>query len=151
MAEKEVLNKARSRATAQSASSLTAGEYPGDSVYDSPSSLTANCTTLDNTYDGGTENAQGADYLVLELDVTSAPATDAVAHIYWRGRKASGSWTKWKYSHTVADTILDDGADLYDAGLFELMYDETQLAVAAVDDDFTSVLYATPKLMAIQE
>ena len=146
----EALNKSRSRVAAQSSSALTAGEYPGDSVYDAPTSLTANCTTIDNTYDGGSENGQGADYLVLELDVTSEPATDAVAKIYWRGRKAGGNWTKWKYSHTVAGTILDDDADLYDAGLFDLMYDETQLAVAAVDDDFTCALYFTPKLQEIQ-
>lgn len=146
----EILQKARERFAAQSSSALTSGEYPGDSVYDDPSSLTGNCTTVDNTYDGGSENAKGADYLVLELDVTTAPSADATAKIYWRGRKIDGSWTKWKYSHTVNETILDDGADLYDAGTFVLVYDETQLAVAAVDDGFTSVLYATPKLYESQ-
>src|SRR6056297_2234580 len=138
----EILQKSRSRITAQSSSALTADEYPGDGSY----TLTTNCTTIDNTYDGG---SKGAEYLQLELDVTSAPGTIAGAQIYWRGTEDGGTkWTKWKYSHTVGDDIATS-ADFYDAGVFVMTYQEVQLAVSAVDYDFTSVLYATPKLPEI--
>lgn len=142
----EVLKKSRSRITAQSSSALTADEYPGDGSY----TLTTNCTTLDNTYDGGSENCKGADHVNLELDVTSAPATAATADIYYRGSEDGGTtWTDWRYSHTVGKNIVTS-ADRYAAGIFVLEYQATQLAVAANDYGFTSVLYATPKLPEIQ-
>ena len=142
----EILQKSRSRITAQSASALTADEYPGDGSY----STTGNCATLDNTIDGGSENSQGADVVQLELDVTSAPGTAASAQIYWRGSEDGGTtWTKWKYSHTVGGDIATS-ADRYDAGIFVMTYQAVQLAVSAVDYDFTSVLYATPKLYEVQ-
>ena len=142
----EILQKSRSRITAQSSSALTADEYPGDGSY----TLTSNCTTIDNKYTGGSENGKGAEYLQLELDVTSAPGTAAVAKIYWRGTNDGGTkWTKWKHSHTVGGDI-ETSADFYDAGLFVLTYKEIQLAVSAVDYGFTSVLYATPNLPEVQ-
>jgi len=142
----EVLQKSRDRFAAQSASALTADQYPGDGSY----TLTTNCTTLDNTYDGGSENCKGADYVNLELDVTNAPSTAASADIYYRGSEDGGTtWTDWRYSHTVGKAIATSG-DRYAAGMFVLMYQSTQLAVAAKDYGFTSALYATPKLMEIQ-
>ena len=142
----EVLQKSRDRFAAQSASALTADQYPGDGSY----TLTTNCTTLDNTYDGGSENCKGADYVNLELDVTNAPSTAASADIYYRGSEDGGTtWTDWRYSHTVGKAIATS-ADRYAAGMFVLMYQSTQLAVAANNYDFTSALYATPKLMEIQ-
>lgn len=139
----EFRKTSRERITAQSSSALTAGQYPEDGSYAADS----NCLTIDNTYDGGSENSLGAEIVVLELDVTSAPTTAATADIYWRGRKVGGSWTKWMYSHVVPASIIASTVDLYPAASFDLMYDEIQLAVAAVGYGFTSVLYATPLLM----
>lgn len=142
----EFRQKSRNRITAQSSSALTAGQYPEDGSY----TLTTNCTTLDNTYDGGSENCLGADYVNLELDVTSAPSTTATADIYWRGSEDGGtSWTDWRYSHTVG-TNIKTTADRYSVGRFMLNYQYTQLAVASVGYDFTSTLYATPKLIEAQ-
>ena len=142
----EFRQKSRTRITAQSSSALTAGQYPEDGSY----SATSNCTTLDNTYDGGSENCLGADYVNLERDVTSAPSTAATADIYWRGSEDGGTtWTDWKYSHTVGKDIKTS-ADRYGAGRFMLNYQYTQLAVASVGYNFTSTLYATPKLIEAQ-
>ena len=142
----EFRQKSRTRITAQSSSALTAGQYPEDGSY----SATSNCTTLDNTYDGGSENCLGADYVNLELDVTSAPSTAATADIYWRGSEDGGTtWTDWRYSHTVGKSIATS-ADRYSAGMFILKCQATQLAVASVGYNFTSVLYATPKLIEAQ-
>ena len=142
----ELLKKSRARITAQSSSALTAGQYPEDGSY----TATSNCTSLDNTYDAGTENCKGAHYLNLELDITTAPATAATAAIYWRGSEDGGTtWTDWRYSHTVGKSI-GTTADRYGAGVFVLEFDLTQLAVAAVSYGFTSVLYATPKLTEVQ-
>ncbi len=142
----EILKKSRSRITAQSSSALTADQYPEDGSY----SADSNCTTLDNTYDGGTENCKGADFVNLELDVTSAPATAGSADIYYRGSEDGGTtWTDWRYSHTVGKAIATS-ADRYDAGIFVLTYQAVQLAVAATAYGFTSVLYATPKLPELQ-
>lgn len=142
----ELLKKSRARITAQSSSALTAGQYPEDGSY----TATSNCTSLDNTYDAGTENCKGAHYLNLELDVTGAPTVAATANIYWRGSEDGGTtWTDWRYSHTVGKSI-GTIADRYGAGVFVLEYDLTQLAVSAVSYGFTSVLYVTPKLIEVQ-
>lgn len=142
----EVLQKARSRVAVQTSSALTANEYPGDGSY----TLTTNCVSIDNA---SGENGDGCDYLVLELDLTNAsyPTTAATAAIYWRGTNDGGTtWTKWKYSHSVGDSLIASTADRYDAGMFSMTYTEVELAVSAIGYGFTSALYATPKLMEIQ-
>lgn len=142
----EIRQKSRTRITAQSSSALTAGQYPEDGSY----SATSNCTTLDNTYDGGSENCLGAEIVNLELDVTSAPSTAATAHIYWRGSEDGGTtWTDWRYSHTVGKSIRTT-ADRYSAGVFVMTYQAVQLAISSIGYGFTSTLYATPKLMEVQ-
>ena len=142
----ELRQKSRPRITAQSSSALVAGQYPEDGSY----STTSNCETLDNTYEEGTENCRGADYVNLELDVTTAPSTAATADIYWRGSEDGGTtWTDWRYSHTVGKAIKTS-ADRYSASIIPLRYDFTQIAVAAVGYNFQSTLYATPKLIEAQ-
>lgn len=138
----EALQKSRSRITAQAGgTALTADEDPNSGSYTGGAA-----TTIDNTYDAGTENAKGADRLNLELDVTADPATAAVAEIWYRGSENNSDWTQWKRSHTVGDSILASGTPWYDAGLFYLEYQYTQLKVVALNYAFTAVLYATPKL-----
>ena len=145
----EILIKSRTRITAQASGALTADYYPGDGT-DYSGSSAGTCTTIDNTYDGGSENGQGAHFLNLELDVTAAPATAATADIYYRGSEDGGStWTTWRYSHTVGSDIATSAAR-YDAGIFEMVYQDVQLAVAANDYGFTSSLAATPKLYEAQ-
>lgn len=142
----EFRQKSRDRITAQSSSALIGDEYPEDGSY----TATSNSATLDNTYDGGSENCLGADYVNLELDVTAAPNTTSTAVIYWRGSEDGGTnWTDWRYSHTVGKAIKTS-ADRYSAGRFMLSYQYTQLAVASVGYNFTSTLYATPKLIEAQ-
>jgi hypothetical protein len=146
MTTSESRNKARDRITAQANGGLTAPYDPTSGSYTGGAT-----TTINNTYSVGTENGRGADYLVLELDVTTAPAASSSAEIWWRGSNDSGTkWTKWKYSHTIADSILLTTADFYDAQTFWLKYNWTELKVVAVDSSFTSTLYATPKLIEAQ-
>lgn len=141
----EILQKSRTRITAQgNGTALTADEDLNSASYTGDTSA-----TIDNTYDGGSENGQGADFLQLELDVTSAPSTAAGAQIWWRGSEDGTNYTQWKYSHTVGDDIALSAAR-YDGGLFSLSYQYTQLAVMAVDYAFTAALYATPKLSEVQ-
>lgn len=141
----EVLQKSRTRIEAQGNTTAltvdldpTSGSYTGDTP-----------ATLDNTYDGGSENCKGADYLQLELDVTTPPTTEATAQIWYRGSEDGTNYTKWKYSHTVGDDIATT-ADRYDGGLFALRYQYTQLAVVAISYGFNADLLATPKLREIQ-
>ena len=142
----ELLKKSRTRITAQSSSILTAGKYPEDGSY----AATANCMSMDNSISAAAGQPKGAHYLNLELDVTTAPATAATANIYWRGSEDGGTkWTDWRYSHTVGKAI-GTTADNYSAGIFELEFDLTEIAVAAVGYGFTSTLYATPKLKEVQ-
>lgn len=145
MATSELRNKARDRITAQASGGLTAPYDPTSGSYTGGTT-----TTIDNTYSEGTENGRGADYLVLELDVTTAPAAVSTAEIWWRGSNDGGTkWTKWKYSHTIGESILTV-ADFYAAHSFGLKYNWTELKVVAVDSSFTSTLYATPKLTEAQ-
>jgi hypothetical protein len=141
----EILLKSRSQFSAQASGALTAGEDPSSGSYTGGAA-----TALDNTYDGGAENCKGAHWVELELDVTSAPTTDAAAEIWWRGSNDNSTWTEWKYSHTVSSTIASAGADYYDAGMFFLRKQYTELKVKAIDYGFTSQLYATPKLPEAQ-
>ena len=142
----ELLKKRRTRITAQSSSALTAGQYPEDGSY----TATANCTSLDNSISASDGQPKGAHYLNLELDVTTAPTTAATANIYWRGSEDGGTkWTDWRYSHTVGKAI-GTTADNYSAGIFELEFGLTEIAVSAIGYGFTSVLYATPKLKEVQ-
>jgi len=146
MATSELRNKARDRITAQANGALTAPYDPTDTVNYTGGAA----TTIDNTYDVGTENSLGADYLVLELDVTTPPAAGTVAQIWWRGSNDDGTkWTKWKHSHTISESITTT-ADFYSAHSFMLKFNLTELKVVAVDSGFTSTLYATPKLIEAQ-
>jgi len=140
----EILLKSRTTITAQASGALTAGEDPNSGTYTGGAA-----TVIDNTYDAGTENSLGADYLQLELDVTTAPTTAGGAEVWYRGSEDGTNYTKWKYSHTVGDDIATT-ADRYDAGLFFLSYQYTELKVKAVDYGYTATLYATPKLHEAQ-
>ena len=140
----EVLQKARTVITAQSnGTALTAdidpnGAYTGDTP-----------AVIDNTYDGGTENAKGAEYLNLELEVTTAPKAAATAEIWYSESEDGTNYTKWRYSHTVGDDI-DTSADRYIGGVFFLNANYTKLAVVAKSYGFNANLYATPKLVEVQ-
>lgn len=138
----EIRQKSRATITAQASGAHTAGTVPTDATG-------GTATTIDNTYDGGSENGLGAMYLNLDLDVTSAPPTAATADIYYKGSEDGSTWTAWKYSHTVGASIATSAAR-YQAGIFELTYQYTQLKVMANSYGFTSTLYATPKLVEIQ-
>ena len=145
MATSEVRQKSRARITAQASGALTAGYDPTSGSYTGGAA-----TAIDNTYDGGSENGLGAMFLNLELDVTTAPTTAATAEIWYRGSEDNSTWTKWKYSHTVGESIVITTATRYAAGLFELTYQYTELKAVAVSYGFTSTLLATPKLFESQ-
>jgi hypothetical protein len=137
----EILIKSRSTITAQASGALTADIDPNSATYTG-----GLITELDNTYDAGTENCQGAFAVQLYLDVTVVPTADAVAEIWYAVKEEALSYTRWRYSHTVPEDILSSAAAMYDAGLFYLSAEITKLAVKAVNYGFTSTLYAVPKL-----
>ena len=142
----EALVKSRTRIEAQgNATALTATYDPNSGSYtgDTPA-------VLDNTYDGGSENCKGAEILNLELDVTTVPSADAVAQIWYSQSENGTNYSRWKYSHTVGEDILNAAVDLYDAGKFVLTAQYTKLAVMAVDYAFNADLLVTPKLMELQ-
>jgi len=146
MATSEIRQKSRARITAQAGgTALTAGVNPNGSYTGGAA------TPIDNTYDGGSENALGAMFLNLELDVTAAPSIgEATAEIWYRGSEDNSTWSKWKYSHTIGEPIVITTATRYAAGLFELIYQYTELKVVAVGYAFTATLLATAKLYEAQ-
>jgi len=146
----EVLLKSRAVITAQdNTASLDATYDPNSASYTGGTPA-----VIDNTYDGGSENAKGAEHLNLILHVTTGPATAGGAEVWYSESEDSTNYTQWKYSHTVADTITatTDGDDVYyDAGLFVLSAQYTKLAINSVDYDIGDcTLFAYPKLMEIQ-
>jgi len=141
----EILQKSRTTITAQASGALTAGFDPSSGSYTGGAA-----TPIDNTYDAGTENSKGSEWVNLQLNVTTAPATAATAQIWFRGSEDGTNYTKWKYSHTVGDSILATTGALYDAGMFQLSYQYTELKVMAISYGFTADLKATPKLMELQ-
>ena len=140
----EILKKSRDQIIAQAGgTALTAALDPNSGSYTGGAA-----TTIDNTI--GTTNGKGADHLQLRLDVTSAPAATTTAEIWYRGSEDGTTWTKWKFSHTVNESIILTTATLYGAGLFALSFDYTQIKVVSVGSAFTATLYATPKLQEVQ-
>lgn len=137
----EILQKSRATITAQAAGLLTADEDPNSNAY------TGGATTvLNNTYVG---NCKGADNVRLELDVTIAPTVSTPVRIWWRGSENNSDWTKWKYSHTITEAVVNE-VDRYDGGLFALSYQYNELKIVALDYGFTAALYATPKVREVQ-
>ena len=142
----EVLQKSRDTITAQTNSSTLDTDYdPNSGSYTGGTPA-----VIDNTYDGGSENAKGAEYLNLELNVTNAPATAGTAEIWYAQSEDGTNYTRYKYSHTVGEDIGTTAAR-YDAGVFVLSAQYTKLAVHAQGYDIDAcTLYATPKLAEIQ-
>ena len=143
MAASELLQKSRTRILAQAnGTALTANLDPNSGSYtgDTPSLIT-------NTI--GATNGNGSSALNLEINVTSAPATDAVCQIWWRGYEVASDYTKWKYSHTVGEDVLSASVDRYDAGMFMMDYQFVELAVVS-DVALNATLCATPKLIEAQ-
>ena len=141
----EILLKSRSTITAQgNGTALTAGYDPNSGSYtgDAPA-------VIDNTFDGGSENAKGASFLDLELNVTTAPGTAATAQIYFCTSNNGTDWTKWAFSHTVPASIAT-AAGRYRAGIFQLTAQYTKLAVMSVGYGFYATLYATPVVPEVQ-
>ncbi len=146
----EILQKSRTNITAQTnSSSLTVGYEPNGEQGTYPGGTPE---VLSNTY-AASENCSGAEAVNLVLDVTGAPATAGEAEIWYRESEVSSSteFTRWKYSHTVGDTISTTDNVLYDAGMFYLKARYTELAVVARTNAIaTCILTATPKLMEAQ-
>lgn len=142
----EILQKSRATITAQSNGvALTAAYDPNSGSYTGSTPA-----VIDNTYDGGSENSKGAEFLNLELNVTSAPSTATSAQIWFCTSENGTNYTRWQYAQTVPESILSTGAARYNVGLFVLTAQYTKLAVVAVSYAFTAALYATPKLMELQ-
>ena len=142
----EILKKARTAITAQTNSSALDTDYnPNSGSYTGGTP-----TVIDNTYDGGSENAKGADYLKLYLNVTDAPATAGSAQIWAAESEDGTNYTIYKYSHTIGDAIGTTAA-LYDAGEFVLSSNYVKLAVHAVSYDIDAcTLIAVPMLYEAQ-
>ena len=143
----EILQKARSTITAQDNTASL------DETYDPNSASYTGGTpaVIDNTYDGGSENAKGADYVNLMLHIIDAPATAGGAQIWYSESEDGTNYTLYKYSHTVGDAIGTTDGIYYDAGVFFLKAQFTKLAVNAVSYDIVDcTLFATPKLSEVQ-
>jgi hypothetical protein len=143
----EILIKSRAAITAQdNTASLDASYDPNHASYTGGTP-----EEIDNTYDGGTENAKGADYLNLILFVDDAQATAGGAEIWYSESEDGTNYTRYRYSHTVGETLSTTDDLYYDAGIFVLKAQYTKLAVNAVDYDIPDcTLMAYPKLPELQ-
>ena len=156
MAESEVLIKSRAVITCQEKNAtyaFQAGEFPTDSTWNTNDTVYCGGTptVIDNTYNDGTENGKGADYLNLHLLVTDAPATAATVQVWYSESEDGTNYTQYSYSHTVPETISATDGIRYKAGEFKLTANFTKLALAAVGYDIPDMtLLGYPKLNAIQ-
>ena len=156
MAESEVLIKSRAVITCQAKNAtyaFQAGEFPTDATWNTNDTVYCGGTPtiIDNTYNDGTENGKGADYLNLHLLVADAPATAATVQVWYSESEDGTNYTQYKYSHTVGDTIGTTDGFRYDAGMFVLKAQYTKLVLAAVGYDIPDMtLLGYPKLNTIQ-
>jgi hypothetical protein len=142
----EILIKSRTRIEAQGGTAaFTAGEDPNSGSYtgDTP-------VELDNRISASTGEPKGADHLQLELNVTTHAGGDATAEIWDSISEDGTNYTKWRYSHTVGETILSAATPRCDAGVYVLRAQYTKLAVVARSVGFNAELLATPKLPELQ-
>ena len=142
----EILQKSRARITAQgNGTELTADTDPNSGSYtgDTPS-------VLDNRIAAGAGEPKGAEYLQLELDVTTHTGGDTSVEIWYSISEDGTNYTEWRYSHTVGETILSAETPRCDAGIFVLSAQYNKLAAVARDVALNAYLYATPKLMESQ-
>ena len=140
----EILVKTRTVIEAQAnTTALTAGADPnnGGGTYTG-----ATPVVIDNRLTGGSDNSKGAHFLNLELNVTTHSGGDATAEIWYCTSKDASNYTKWRYSHTVGETILSAATPRCDAGIFELSALCYKLVVVARTVAFTATLSATPVL-----
>ncbi len=146
----EVLLKSRAEITAQdNSSSLNSSYDPNSASYTGGTPA-----VLDNRISAASGQPQGADSLNLILLVTTGPATAATAEIWYSESEDGTNYTKYKYSHTVGDSIeITTAGDriYYDAGEFVLTAQYTKLAVKAGGYAIADcTLFAYPKLHEIQ-
>lgn len=154
----EILLKSRASITCQTRNGsdpFKANEYPSDTTWNTSGNYYGGTPlAIDNTYDGGSENGKGAEYVNLILLVTTGPATAATAQVWYSESEDNTNYTVYKYSHTIGDTIAittaGDGK-YYDAGMFVLKAQYTKLALAAISYDIPNMtLYAYPKVVEAQ-
>ena len=145
----EILIKSRAAITAQDNTSSLDASYEPTSV-----SYTGETPTVIDNRSAESGNSKGADYLNLILLVTTGPATAGGAEIWFSESEDGTHYTKYKYSHTIGDTITATtaGDDIYyDAGMFILKAQYVKLAVNAVTYDIGDcTLLAYPKLPEAQ-
>lgn len=152
----EILIKSRDAITCQTKDAtyaFQAGEYPTDATWNTGDTVYCGGTptVIDNTYDGGSENAKGADYLNLVLLVTDAPATASTVQVWYSISEDGTNYTQYEYSHTVGTSIGTSDGIYYDAGMFVLKAKYTKLALVTVGYDVPDMtLYAYPKLYEAQ-
>ena len=143
----EVLLKSRAAITAQDNSSNLDEDFDPNSA-----SYTGQApAVIDNRISGGSDNAKGADYLNLILFVDDAQATAGGAEIWYSESEDGTNYTRYRYSHTVGETLSTTDDLYYDAGIFVLKAQYTKLAVNAVSYDIPDcTLFAYPKVAEIQ-
>lgn len=142
----EILKASRDTFVAQgNSAALSAGLDPNEPAYTGDTPATIDNRHLETATGSVTK---GADYLNLELEVTAAHATNnAVTEVWYQEAEDPLKWSKWKYSHTIPDSIIAAVVDHYDAAAFELNARYTKLAVVS-DNAINANLIATPKYYA---
>ena len=137
----EILIKNRDAITAQDNSSALDEDYNPLSE-----SYTGQAPTVINNTLGAT-NGNGANYVNLILFVDDAQATAGTAEIWYAESEDGTNYTRYKYSHTVGETLSTSDDLYYDAGIFVLKAQYTKLVVNAVGYDIPDcTLFAYPKV-----
>lgn len=135
----EVLKKLRTAFVAQASATLTDGNYSAGTE-----------TPLDNTYDGGSENCQGADQARMTVNVTTGPSsTDAIAEV-WTAKYDDENSQYEQYEYALSVAIPQSTTGSFSAGFIVLDSTLTKAKLKAEDDGFVAELIATPILPEIQ-
>ena len=133
----EVRKKLRAAFVAQASAAITAGAFSAGAE-----------TPLANTYIA-TENCLGADTARISVNVTAAPATEAIAEI-WTAKYDDENTQYEQYEYALSVTIPVTVTGSYSAGWIDLDSSLTKAKIKAIDYAFTAELIATPILPEIQ-
>ncbi len=137
----EILLKARSAITAQAAqgSAITASSYSSGTQ-----------TVIDNTFDGGSENAQGAYALMLFLEMSIAASdTSTYARVFM---ESSYNGTDYSEPELVGQSEALDNSGTPDYKLFTIFEPPPycKLKLYAYGGTFDGALIAIPQVVEVQ-
>lgn len=122
--------------TVQAGAAITANNFSSGSQ-----------TVIDSTHDGGSENAKGATWIDIWINVTSAPSSEAAAEIWSEESPDNTNFANAQPS--LVETVPTSTGYVY-MGRHYIQAPYTKLKVKAISYGFTATVIGLPVTIEVQ-